>query len=82
MMKKRGKCPSLVTGNSGRPVFKVAGRKSECKRCSCDIAKDVRCVSIPIPGSMGHRTYCCSCLLDIIKQSRLDLDQLERECNN
>lgn len=82
MMKNRGKCPSLVTGNHGRPAFKIAGGKSKCKRCNCEIVKGTRCVSIPIPGSMGRRTYCCSCLLDIIKQSLLDLDRLEKECYN
>jgi len=77
---KKGKCPSLVTGNHGRPSFKIAGKKSKCKRCGVEILKGDRCVNIPIPASMGRRTYCCSCLLDFIKQSRKDLDILEREC--
>ena len=76
---KKGKCPSLVTGNHGKPVFEIAGGKRKCKRCSKEIFKGVRCVSIPIPGSMGHRTYCCVCLSNIIAQSRKDLDKLERE---
>lgn len=75
----KGKCPSLVTGNHGRPVFEIAGRKRRCKRCGVEILKGERCVSIPIPGSMGKRTYCRSCLSKIIMQSRKDLDRLEKE---
>jgi len=76
---KKGKCPSLVTGNHGRPVFEIAGAKRKCKRCGTEISKGTRCVSIPKPGSMGRRTYCCTCLSNIIAQSRKDLDRLETE---
>jgi hypothetical protein len=78
-MAKRGKCPSLITGNHGKPVFEVAGGKRTCKRCGDAILKDAQCVSIPKPGTMGARTYCCSCLREIIDQSRKDLDKLEKE---
>ena len=76
---KKGKCPSLITGNHGRPVFEIAVRKRTCKRCGNEISKGSRSVRIPKPGSMGRRTFCCACLSDIIRQSRKDLDKLERE---
>jgi len=78
-MMKRGKCPSFVTGNNGRPVFEVAERKRKCKRCSAEILKGEQCVNISTPGRMGGRTYCCSCLGEIINQSRKDLDKLEQK---
>jgi len=80
-MAKRGKCPSLITGNNGMPKFEIALRKRTCKRCETDISKDTKCVSIPKPGTMGGRTYCCDCLREIIEQSRRDLDKLEEELN-
>jgi hypothetical protein len=76
---KKGKCPSLITGNHGKPVFENAGAKRTCKRCNKEIFKGECCAKIPIPGSMGSRTYCCSCLSEIIEQSRKDLDKLENE---
>lgn len=78
-MQNRGRCPSLITGNHGRPVLEIAGGKRKCKRCGNEILKGNRCVSIPIPGSMGSRTYCCACLASIVAQSRKDLDKLEHE---
>lgn len=77
-MMKKGKCPSFVTGNNGRPILEIAGRKRKCKRCGADILKGKQCVSISIPGKMGGRTYCCFCLAEIIDQSRKDLDNLEQ----
>lgn len=78
-MAKRGKCPSLITGNHGRPKFQIAAKKRTCKRCRSDIPKDDRCVFIPHPGTFGGRTYCCSCLQEIIEQSRNDLNELARD---
>lgn len=78
-MTKRGKCPSLITGNHGKPVFKICGRKTTCKRCKNEILKGERCVDIPKPGSFGGRRVCCNCLQEMICKSRQDLDKLERE---
>lgn len=78
----RGKWPSLVTGSRGRPKFEIVKRKRTCKRCGKSILAGAKCVSIPIAGSMGSKTYCCSCLLRIIEQSRSDLDELESRCNS
>lgn len=81
-MRKKGKCPSLITGCSGRPVSEVAGAKRHCKRCKAEILKGSGCASIPNAGRMGDRTYCLSCLSEIITQSRRDLDELEKEFTN
>lgn len=73
MKKPRGKCPSLISGSLGRPKFEVAMRKRTCKRCHSAITAGTKCVSIPVPGSMGDKTYCCNCLLRIIERSQKDL---------
>jgi len=82
MAKARGKCPSLITSNHGKPRFESAKRKRKCKRCNRSIMAGTDCVSIPTPGTMGARTYCLQCLLEIIKQSREDLDRLEEQANS
>jgi len=74
-----GKCPSLITGNNGKPKLKIAGRKSKCKRCGNEILKGDLCVSIPKPGTFIKRTFCLDCLSKIIMQSRRDLDKLEQK---
>ncbi|MCK9615766.1 MAG: hypothetical protein M0R48_09730 [Candidatus Omnitrophica bacterium] len=78
-MSKKGKCPSLITGCSGRPEFEVAGAKRHCKRCKAAILKGSRCASIPNAGRMGSRTYCLMCLSEIIAQSKKDLSEIERQ---
>jgi hypothetical protein len=75
----RGKCPSLITGSHGRPKFEVAKGKRTCKRCKSSIIRGTACVSIPVPGRMGSKTYCCTCLGHIIEKSRKDLTDIEAE---
>ncbi len=77
MKTPRGKCPSLVSGTLGRPKFEVAKRKRTCYRCEKEIIGGSNCVSIPLAGRMGSRTYCCECLHCIIAQSQKDLDEIE-----
>ncbi len=77
-MARRGRTPSLITSDSGKPKFVIAQRIRQCRRCETDIYKETKCVEVPIPGSMGHRTYCCDCLSKMISKSREDLDQLEQ----
>jgi len=73
-----GKCPSLITGNNGKPILKVVRRKTKCKRCGKEILKGNMCASIPKPGTLFKRTICLNCLSKIIAQSRKDLDELEQ----
>lgn len=77
-MSKKGKVPSLVSGASGKPRIAVAKKTRHCKRCESELPPRRRCVEIPIPGSLGSKTYCCDCVLEMITKSREDLDILEQ----
>lgn len=77
-MTKRGKTPSLIGGAAGKPKFVIAKKKRKCKRCKTEVCQGIKCVEIPIPGSMGSKTYCMDCFSEIISKSRQDLDQLEQ----
>lgn len=77
-MTKKGKVPLLVSGVSGRPKIVVAKRTRHCKRCEAELPLATKCVEIPIPGSLGSKTYCCDCLMEMIVKSREDLDVLEQ----
>lgn len=78
-MTKRGKVPSLISGASGKPKIVVARRTRHCKRCECELPPRTTCVEIPTPGSMGRRTYCPDCVLEMIDKSREDLNILRRD---
>lgn len=78
-MNKRGKTPSLVCGTAGKPRIVFAKGTRHCKRCETKLIRATKCIEIPIPGSLGRKTYCCDCFLDMITKSREDLDLLEHE---
>lgn len=82
MAKKRGRCPSLIGSTHGAPRIEKAKGKRTCKRCDGNISKGDSCVITPIPGSMGRRVYCCSCIREVIAQSRKDLEVFETQLNN
>ncbi len=81
MNKKRGRCPSLIGGTHGAPQLEVAAGKRTCKRCDGAIVKGVISIIVPIPGGMSRKVYCRACILEIIGQSRKDLDAFEAELN-
>ena len=79
-MAKRGRTPSLITGSSGKPNIKVAGRKRDCKRCKKDIFKGETCIEVPKPGGFGKpKTYCISCFKEVLYKTQEDLDKLKLE---
>ena len=78
-MSKKGKTPSLVCGTAGKPRIVFAKGTRHCKRCEIKLGPATKCVEIPIPGSMGWKTFCCHCFMDMIKQSREDLDTFEEQ---
>lgn len=82
MVKKRGKCPSLISGTHGAPRLDTAKRKRTCKRCSVEIPQGTVCVVVPIPGSMGKRVYCRICTQALIDKSRQDIDKFERKLSS
>ena len=78
MAKLKGKCPTLIAGNHGKPKFEIAKRKRTCKRCKEAILAHTDCVVIPKPGTMGKGPpYCYRCFHNIIKQTQKDLDELK-----
>lgn len=77
-MTKKGKAPTLISGIKGKPRIVVAKGKRHCKRCECELPAKTKCIEIPIPGSLGSKTYCCDCVMEMIVKSRQDLDVLEQ----
>jgi len=78
-MAKRGPCPSLIGCTHGTPKIEQAKGKRGCKRCGIEIQKGTYGVVVPIPGQMGKRGYCLSCSLEIVAESRKDLNRFEQE---
>lgn len=81
MVKKRGRCPSLIGGTHGTPKLEIAKAKRTCKRCKSIISKGIRCISVPIPGSMGRKIYCHVCMQEIVIQTQKKLDDF-KNCLN
>ena len=79
-MAKRGRTPSLISGTHGAVKFWVALKKTECRRCKGNIAKEQRCVRVAHPGKMGPgRAYCESCFVDVMDETQRKLDELRAE---
>jgi hypothetical protein len=76
-MSKRGKTPSLISGK--KPRFVVAKGVRHCKRCDRELSKGTTCIEIPIPGSMGHKTYCQDCFSEILEQSSQDIKKIKAD---
>ncbi|MDP2217496.1 MAG: hypothetical protein Q8J68_09440 [Methanolobus sp.] len=79
-MTKKGKTPSLISGKM--PSLIVAKGRRHCTRCKREICRGSRCADVPIPGTMGDKTYCTDCLLEIVEKSREDLNQIENQIRN
>jgi hypothetical protein len=79
-MSKKGKTPSLISGK--RPSLVQAIRRRQCTRCKREICSGSHCADVPIPGTLGDKTYCTDCLLEIVAKSREDLDQIENQIRN
>lgn len=75
-MAKRGKTPSLIGGAAGACKFEVAKKKRTCKRCDCSILKGTDCIEVNIPTTMGSKSYCVNCFMEVLKQTQKDLDLL------
>ena len=74
----KGKCPSLISGTHSTPKKIVAAAKRTCKRCSRAIIKGEGCFTVKNPRGQDYRNYCYGCMLEVIQQSRTDLNNLER----
>ncbi len=78
MGKAKGRCPSLIAANHGKPKFEKAIKKRTCKRCKKTIPGGTDCVAIPTPGTMGSRIYCNQCFGKIIEQTQKDINELKK----
>jgi len=74
----RGRRPSLISGTHGTPKKIVAAAKRTCKCCKGEITKGESCFTVRKPGTQGYRNYCFRCMVEVIQQSRTDLNNLER----
>jgi len=81
MAKAKGKCPSLIAGNHGKPKFEEAIRKRKCKRCKESIPAGTDCVVIPVPSTGGTPSFCMKCFRAIIEQTQKDLNELKKMVN-
>ena len=77
-MNPKGRCPSLISGTHSSPNKIVAAAKRTCKRCNGVINKGESCFTVTNPRGQDYRNYCFRCMLEVIQQSRIDLDGLER----
>lgn len=78
-MAKRGPTPSLITGSSGKPTMVVTKIQRKCSRCLNKIEGGGKCFEIPKVGSgfSTKKTYCKTCFKEVLKQTRIDLEELD-----
>lgn len=76
----RGRVPSLLSVNTGRPKRTIAKRKSSCKRCKKELISGEICAEIPKhAGYKSYKRYCLNCFTDILEKTRSELDEIELE---
>ena len=76
-MGKRGRTPSLISGTHGAVNLHVAGRNTNCRRCTQDMPRGTRCVRVSKPGTMGQgRAYCVECFGGVLDETQRQLDGL------
>jgi len=76
----RGRVPSLLSVNSGKPKKAVVKRQSSCRRCKEIINVGDFCVEIPKRnGYTSYHRYCSNCFKEIMKKTRTDLDKIEED---
>ncbi|HBD7114623.1 TPA: hypothetical protein KKW42_001483 [Legionella pneumophila] len=75
----RGKTPSLIGGENGKPIKIVANGKSTCKRCKCEIMCGESCFAIPKLRNAFEQSqrFCDGCFNKIIEQTEKDLEHLK-----
>ena len=83
MPKPKGRTPSLIGSSLGRPAVANCGRRTPCSRCGADILKGDTCYDVPQPRKLhsATRRFCGECFGRVLKQTRDDLDNLERSAS-
>jgi len=76
----RGKVPSLLSVNTGRPRRTTVKRKSACKRCNKELHSGDVCAEIPNhSGHKYYKRYCLSCFTEILAKTKSDLAKIETD---
>ena len=77
--KPKGKTPSLISGQNGRPKRVTVGKASKCHRCDATLSKGQTCIAIPQTGKpfAQEKRVCDDCYRLILEQTRNELEELE-----
>ena len=78
-MSKRGPTPSLIGSNAGAVRIVEALGTRKCKRCDGAISRNLSCIEVAKPGTMGHRTYCTNCFAEVLEKTRNDVESLREQ---
>ena len=75
----KGKTPSLIGGNNGRPRKALIQRDCKCYRCDSSLQSKTYCIEIPKLGSFVNKKKVCDyCFRKILEQTKTDLQELEQ----
>lgn len=76
----RGRIPSLLSLNCGRPNKVIVKRKSSCRRCKKELNCGDFCIDIPRRnGYTSSHRYCFDCFKEIINKTKIELNKIEVE---
>jgi hypothetical protein len=75
----RGKIPSLLSMNNGKPNLVEAKQAGKCKRCSAPYSKGSYIAGLPVrsSGFTNEKRYCSVCIVEIIIQTQTELDEIK-----
>ncbi len=78
--KPKGKTPSLISGQNGRPKRVTVGKASKCHRCNSALSKGQTCIAIPQTGESfaKEKRVCDECFKLIIEQTLRDLNEIQQ----
>src|SRR3989338_8621370 len=80
MSNPKGKTPSLISGESGKPEFNKPLRVISCKRCKVHIATHEYFAGVPRTKS-SHKSlkkYCLKCFRQIMEKTKEDIQIIEQ----
>lgn len=78
----KGPTPCLIGTTLGSCSFGVTGSRgpaAHCKRCKSELGRQVPCVQISIPGSLGSKPFCLTCFARILDATQVKLNSLRSE---
>jgi hypothetical protein len=79
-MAKRGKTPSLISGQAGQPKFAITGATRKCHRCGSKLAKGSICIEVKVPGTLSKRkNYCPDCFSEVLDKTLEDINNIKKQ---